>query len=139
MENDLQAKAGGWPQDNQFKDSNLHKFYNKKDLSWVYLIWDNCYPYGCCKQMLRNVPLWKSTIKLVGIYKDIASAQVGNGSTILLWEDLWVGTILQHAYPKLYSFTKDRRQTLQSAAHMDNLYYAFNLPLSVQAFDLQVL
>jgi hypothetical protein len=49
---------------------------------------------------------WRSILRLLNQYKDIAQGVTGSGETIIFWKDLWNGKILQHTYPQLFSFAK---------------------------------
>lgn len=78
---------------------------------------------------------WKDIVKLLDKYKSLASAIVHNGTTCLLWHDLWNNKIPSQAYPHLYSFTKKDGITVSKAYALKDLHQLFNLPLSAQALD----
>jgi hypothetical protein len=74
---------------------NLHKFYNKEDLPWVQLIWSNYYRNGCLPNQAKKGSFWwRDNQKLLNYFKGIAQASVGKGDTMLFWQDLWNGKIL---------------------------------------------
>jgi hypothetical protein len=73
-------------------------------------------------------------LKLLDTFKGIAQAHFGSGESILFWQDMWNGSILQHDYPQLYSFTKNNQVSLKSVLHLESLEDHFHLPLSVKAF-----
>ena len=77
---------------------------------------------------------WRDTIKFLDSFKGIASPQIGNGSTILLWDDLWSGMVPQQAYPELYSFAKNSNITLYEVSQLSHLLEAFYIPLLTQAY-----
>jgi hypothetical protein len=86
----------------------LHKFFSKEDLSWVQLIWRKYYSNGRLPGQTKKGPFWwRSMLKLLDTFKGIAQAHFGSGESILFWQDMWNGSILQHDYPQLYSFTKN--------------------------------
>lgn len=56
----------------------LHKFYNKVDIPWVHLVWDNHYDNGQLPgQYMRGSFWWRDIVKLLDTYKDF------DGSIIL--------------------------------------------------------
>jgi hypothetical protein len=81
----------------------LHKFYNKTDTPWVQLLW-NSYTWkiphamGPCGSFW-----WRDVFKLVPIFRGISVCNVGDGSCILFWKDLWNGNILTDHYPRAFS------------------------------------
>jgi hypothetical protein len=114
---------------------NLHKFYNKDEMPWVQLIWSNYYRNGqVLGQVKKGSFWWKDNLKLLNCFKGIAQVIVGKGDTVLFWNDLWNGRILNQAYPHLFSFTNKENITLQKVFQLDELHNLFNLPLSEEAF-----
>lgn len=89
---------------------HLHKFFNRLDIPWVHLVWD-CYYSGGCLPCLTNNPRgsfwWRDILKLLDIYKNLASVAVRDGKSCFFWLDRWNGTILLQAYPELHSFAKN--------------------------------
>jgi hypothetical protein len=69
----------------------LNKFYSKLDVPWVQLIWSKYYqskvPHGS-----REVGSfwWKDVLRLQDIFKRIVSCGVGDGASVLFWEDSWI-------------------------------------------------
>ena len=62
----------------------LHKFFNKLDIPWVNLVWDNHY--------VDKIPhavdtvgsfWWKDLMQLFDIYRGVTRASVGSGGSIL--------------------------------------------------------
>jgi hypothetical protein len=52
---------------------NLHKFYNKADLPWVHLIWQNYYSNeNAQRQQKKGSFGWKSMLNLVNTFKGIS-------------------------------------------------------------------
>lgn len=76
---------------------------------------------------------WRDVLKLLNKFKGMAAVNLGNGSTCLLWSDLWGGQVHSQAYPELFSFAKNQLLTVQSAKQIDSLHQLLHLPLSVQA------
>jgi hypothetical protein len=87
---------------------HLHKFFSRDDLPWVNLIWEKYYRNGEVPgHNMKGSFWWKGLLRLLDTFKGIAKDNFGIGDTILLWSDLWNGSILRHEYPQLYSFAKD--------------------------------
>lgn len=93
----------------------LYKFFNKQDLPWVQLIWDNRYkngmlPPGGWKGSFR----WIDILKTLPAFIEIAKIKTGNGSIVRLWQDKWSNTTILLRYLELffYAINKDiiRRQ-----------------------------
>jgi hypothetical protein len=63
----------------------------------------------------------------------LQKGEFGTGDTILLWTDVWNGSILQHTYPQLYSFAKDNQVTVKIVLELESLEDRFHLPLLVEA------
>jgi hypothetical protein len=60
---------------------NLHKFYNRMDLTWVQLIWDNYYRNGSFPDgRPKDSFWWRGLLKLPTQLKGISSVQVQNGT-----------------------------------------------------------
>jgi predicted PP-loop superfamily ATPase len=60
---------------------------------------------------------------------------MGSCDTIRIWKDLWNGSILQHSFPQLFSFTKDENISILSVREHDYLDELFNIPLLEEAFE----
>jgi hypothetical protein len=76
---------------------NLHKIFNKEDISWVHLVWDNYYRQG----KLPN-----------HTFKGIGTVIVNRGDTCYLWLDLWNIVLLHLDFPELFSFAKGTHITI---------------------------
>ncbi|XP_073361690.1 uncharacterized protein [Aegilops tauschii subsp. strangulata] len=109
----------------------LHKFYNKLDVPWVNMLWDN--------QYVNQVPhavdsvgsfWWKDILKLTPIYRGISRVQVVDGSTTLLWKDLWSSDVLQSSHPRAFSFALHEDMTVADFWANTELHETFHLPLS---------
>jgi hypothetical protein len=114
---------------------NLHKFFNKANLPWVHLIWNNYYSDIKLQGYTnRGSSCWRDNIQLLTQFKGFASPLPKSGSTIHFWEDLWGGCVPKWAYPELLSFVKTKNLSLQKAADTYNLGDLFHLPLTAEAF-----
>jgi hypothetical protein len=58
---------------------HLDKFYKKEDIPWVNLIWNAYYPNGEVPQTTKDKGSfwWRGILKLVDLFKGIASCKVG--------------------------------------------------------------
>lgn len=114
----------------------LHKFFNKANIPWVHLIWEKYFPNGKLPGYTTKGSFWwKDVLKSLNSFKGIAVANVFEGSTCALWDDLWAGKVPRLAFPELYSFAKVRNISLQRMANFDDLTRLFHLPLSEPAFE----
>jgi hypothetical protein len=114
---------------------NLHKFFNKADLPWVQLLWNQYYSNGKVPRLARKGGFWwRSIVKLVPTYKGIAQATLSSRDSILFWANVWNGRVLEITYPELFSFTTNP-STVKTVTKMSSLQELFQLPLSVKAFD----
>lgn len=78
-------------------------------------------------------------LKLLDLYKGIASTYPMSGSSVYLWDDMWNGLIPKIAYPELYSFAKNKNITLQRAISLQpQLHRIFHIPLYDEAFTQYV-
>lgn len=69
---------------------NLDKFYNKKDIPWVSLVWEKHYSNGKLPNHVKKGSFsWRDILKLLGSYKSFSVAQVQNGQTCMFWSDKW--------------------------------------------------
>jgi hypothetical protein len=108
----------------------------KANIPWCNLIWYKYYQYKV-PHASREVGSfwWKDILRLNTIYRGIAKCTIGNGSTVTFWDDLWSHDILSSKYPRLYSFAKEQKISIQRIMQKENISKVFNLPLSEQAMD----
>jgi len=112
----------------------LHKFFNKVDTPWVSLVWEKYYTHGRLPGTTNKGSFWwKGIVSLLGKFKGMARANVGDGKTCLLWDDLWGTQIMSTKFPKLRSFARNRNISLYDTMHQSQLHSMFYLPLSQQA------
>jgi hypothetical protein len=115
----------------------LHKFYNKEDIPWVKLVWDKYYT-DKVPHASREVGSfwWRDVMRLSDIYRGIARcSQLGDGSTVMFWNDLWTQPGLSEQYPRLYSFARKDGISVQEIMSEEDLDAIFRLPLSMQAHE----
>ena len=74
-------------------------------------------------------------MRLNVLYRGIAKCSLGNGSTILFWEDLWCPVVLNQSFPNLFQQVISGSTSVREILHAPDLASIFNLPLSQQAFD----
>jgi hypothetical protein len=93
---------------------HLHKLYNKEEVPWVQLVWNTHYTDGKAPHASTGKgSFWlKDIMKLSDRFRGIATATVGPGDTIMLWEDVWNGHYLKAELPRLFSYAKDKQITL---------------------------
>lgn len=113
---------------------HLHKFFNKEDIPWVSLVWEKYYGSGKLPRSGRKGSFWwRDIVKLLCKFKGMARVQIGNGSTCLLWEDLWGNEILNQQFLELSSFAKNKKISFAEGCAQAQLHSLFHLPLSQQA------
>ena len=54
---------------------------------------------------------------------------------VLMWKDLWLGSILEETHPRAFSFAKHEDCPVRDFLGTTVLVDAFHLALSLQAFD----
>ncbi|WVZ76610.1 hypothetical protein U9M48_024573 [Paspalum notatum var. saurae] len=119
----------------------LHKFYARKEVPWVNLIWTSYYQ-NKVPHATRPVGSfwWKDVLSLHSNYLDVATCKVGNGSSVLFWTDNWLGKALATRFPSLTSFVDDLKMSVKEVQEAVDLASIFILPLSEQAHsELQML
>ncbi|CAO1939556.1 unnamed protein product [Urochloa humidicola] len=120
---------------------HMHKFYTKRDIPWVKLIWSTYY-IDKVPHAAREVGSfwWKDVWRLNTLFRGIARCHIGDGSTALFWDDLWTTQILAEAYPRLYSYVTDHSLSVKDVIQAPDLASIFSLPLSNEAYaELQEL
>jgi hypothetical protein len=106
---------------------NLHKLYNRWDIPWVQLVWNNYYQNGSLPDSrLKGSYWWKAHLKLITKFKGISLVQLKNGSSASLWEDMWNNK---------FSYTSRINITVERAKLLDNLHDIFQIPLSAKAYQ----
>jgi outer membrane protein assembly factor BamB len=90
---------------------HLDKFYNKKDIPWVNMIWNTYYSHRQIPHATgdRGSLWWKDLLHLCDKFRGIATCTMGDGSTILFGLDVWNGHLLQNKLPRLFTFAKNQK------------------------------
>jgi hypothetical protein len=80
---------------------HLDKFYNKAGIPWVNLIWNTYYSNGEVPHATKDKGSfwWRDVLKLVHWFRGINKCTVGDGTTVLFWEDIWNNHLLQQKFP----------------------------------------
>ena len=60
---------------------------------------------------------------------------MGEGRTVTFWGDLWSNSILENAYPVLFSFAKNKKASVHEVMNAEDLDSLFHLPLSEPAWE----
>jgi hypothetical protein len=122
---------------------HLDKFYNRKEIPWVKLIWHAHYSNGDIPYASTNRGSfwWRDILKLCDLFRGIANCKVGDGSTVLFCSDLWNENVMQIKFLRLYCFAKNKKISMSQFLLNNSLQSQFYLPLSEQAYheyqDLQ--
>ncbi|TVU07261.1 hypothetical protein EJB05_47309, partial [Eragrostis curvula] len=116
---------------------HLDKFYNQKDIPWVKLIWHAYYSEGQIPHETPNKASfwWRDIMTYTDHYRGIATCRVGDGKTVMLWNDLWNGHLLKDEFPRLYSFAKNVKISVADYVGNQSIHDQFHLPLSQEAFQ----
>jgi hypothetical protein len=114
---------------------HLCKFYNKEHIPWVQLIWNTHYSNGKVPHASPGKgSFWfKDIMKFCDHFRGIASAKVGRGDTILLWEDVWNGHHLMSELPRIYSYARDKKISMALFCSNSNVHQNFHTLISIQA------
>jgi len=116
---------------------HLDKFYNRKEIPWVKLVWHAHYSNGDIPHATidKGSFWWKDILKLCDLFRGIANCKIGNGSTVLFWSDLWNDNVMQNNFPRLFTFAKNKKISVLQFLSNNNLESQFHLPLSEQAYQ----
>lgn len=113
----------------------VHKFYNRLDIPWINLVWGSYYASGQIPHWSpeKGSFWWKDVTRLISYFRGYAMPHVGDGSTILLWEDVWNDLSPMTAFPCLFSFAKNKECSVQTFLGNTAMEDNFHTPLSLQA------
>lgn len=122
---------------------NLDKFLNRKDISWVSLIWEKHYANGKLPSHIKKGSFWwRDVLKLLDPFKSFSTVIVQNSQTCLFWQDTWVQQPLHLQYPELYSFAQNKLISvdymLGQLSLVDQFNYHFQLKLTINFFILNL-
>jgi hypothetical protein len=114
---------------------HLHKLYNKEDVPWIQLVWNTHYIDGKAPHGTRGKgSFWlKDLMKLSIYFRGIASATIGPGDTVLLWEDIWNEHYLSNELLRLLSFARNKHVSIAQYLANSDIQHKFHIPLSQQA------
>ncbi|XP_024313600.1 uncharacterized protein LOC112270120 [Brachypodium distachyon] len=117
---------------------NLFKFYNRKDVPWVDLVWKAHYPN--CTLPLAPVGYLdhfggKTVCSLLINSRNLLLAMHTLVILFCFWGDKWSHELFHDKFPQLHSFAKNSSLTIQQARQHANedLCELFHLPVSVIA------
>ena len=112
----------------------VHKFYSKEDIPWVNLLWYRYYD-GRVPHTKRDAGSfwWKDVFRLKELYGFITTCQLGDGSSILFWKDVWAGESLEDMFPNIAHFVKDSDLSVKNVSEATSLSELFNIPISQAA------
>jgi hypothetical protein len=115
---------------------HLDKFYNRKDIPWVNLIWNTYFQNGEVPQATkdRDSFWWNDVLKLCEVSRGIAMYKVENGTIILFWSNVWNDHLLQNKFPRLFSFAKNKNVSVAQFLLNNSLKEQFHLPLSIPTY-----
>jgi hypothetical protein len=113
------------------------KFYNKKDIPWVKLIWNTYYSEGVVPHATKYKGSfwWSDILKLSEEFRGIAKCKIGDGTIVMFWSDVWNDNLLQHKFPRLYSYAKNKKISMAQFLTHNQVQDQFHLPMSVQVFQ----
>jgi len=115
---------------------NQDKFFNKKDIPWMSLVWEKHYPNGKLPNHSKKGSYWwKDILKLLECYKSFSAVQIQNGQSCFFWMDKWNQQPMLSENPELYSFAKRRSISVCMMFNQQHLEDQFSLPLSTEAFE----
>lgn len=88
-------------QNNALLLKHLDKFYNKKDIPWATLIWETYYNNGEVPHVAADKGSfwWKDVLKLCDLFRGVTTCTIGDGQSILFWEDTWNNRLLKESFP----------------------------------------
>ena len=115
---------------------HLNKFYNRANIPWVDLVWSKYYTTKVPHAARESGSFWwKDVLRLNTIFRDVTRCELGNGSSICFWDDLWADSVLSQTYPRLASFARNEGASMRKVMQADDLDSLFLLPLSQQALE----
>jgi hypothetical protein len=74
-------------------------------------------------------------MKLVDLFRGIASCTIGDRSTVLFWMNVWNNQLLQNEFPRLFSFARNKKISVAKFLLNNSIEQQFYLPLLVQLFQ----
>jgi hypothetical protein len=116
---------------------HMDKFYNKRDIPWVTLIWNKYYSEGEVPHATKDKGSfwWKDLLKLCDIYRGISKCTVGDGTAVLFCSDIWNDLLLQDKFPRLFICKKNKSISVAKFLSTTQFSDLFHLPLSNEAWQ----
>jgi hypothetical protein len=110
---------------------NLHKFFNRINISWVNIVWNSHYWDGAIP-FLRKVGSfwWRDVLKTMNTYKGFSRVIIEDGRTTRLWLDQWDNRVPEVAFRELFSFVMNKDITMRQAKDMEYPQNMFHTPMS---------
>jgi hypothetical protein len=118
----------------------LDKFYNKKDIPWIQLIWSAHYPWKLPhEENMVGSFWWRDVLRQVDNFRGVALVTHGKGDTISLWNDNW--DVAHSAlpmcvrFPRLHSYALQQAISVSAVYQLEDLHSLFYLPMSQPAYQ----
>lgn len=73
-------------------------------------------------------------LRLNTLYRGVARCSLGEGSTVLFWNDSWSQDILAQNFPMLFSFARLKDASVKQIMLAQDLESIFHLPLTQEAY-----
>ena len=123
-------------QNNALLLKQLHKFFERKDIPWVQLVWSLYSDAPPQAQSRRGSFWWRDIFDLADTYRSITACKVGDGHTALFWKDFWIDdTILAERFPRLFSFVENPDASVNRVLTCEEQHTLYSVPMSVEAFE----
>lgn len=120
-------------------EGQLDKFYNKKNVQWVSLIWNKYYSDSAPHMRKYKCSFWwKDNFCLHTQYRGVAICKRSKGDIVSFWDDL-LATLYFCKYPNMYHFAKDTTISLENIRNGDNLVDFFRIPMTQLAYNKMIL
>lgn len=78
---------------------------------------------------------WKDVFRLHNLYRGVARCSIGDGSTVLFWDDAWSQEVLSNKYPHLFSFAHSDHSSVKHIMDAQDLESIFFLPLTLSCWN----
>ena len=118
---------------------HLFKFFNKRDVPWVELIWDSYYHSSPPQVTQLCGSFWgRDILKLYDKFCLFVTPQVHAGDTVVFWLDRWQidnrVIALKDRFPRLHSFAIDDMISVKNFFDYQSMVEGFHLPFSSEAY-----
>lgn len=114
----------------------LEKFYNRRELPWIKLIWNSYYRNGVPPMSIfKGSFWWRDIYNLMDFFRGVTRCLVGDGVSCSFWNDVWSDDPpLSVSIPRQYLFAVNTMISVHNFLNLE-LEDNFHLPLSQQAFE----